>query len=244
MAMDLNAYEGKVAEESLRLHTRFHHVFWCPNTIRMHRHCDSLLATACNGRSVLSVGCWSGDELQELVRYSPARVVGIDISETAICEARAKWGTKAQFHAMDVHRMSFADDSFDVVFGRAILHHLDLETALREIRRVLKPGGWAIFEEPLADNPAGKILRWLTPKARTLEEQPLSRTQIAHADAEFGAARHFYANLVSVPLAMATSLTPLRANNVILRAADQVDRLLALTPLRHWMRYAALCWQK
>src|SRR5258705_9482764 len=59
-----------------------------------------------------------------------ARRLGLDV-ETAVCEAE---------------RLPFENDSFDVVFGHAVLHHIpDLEQAFREFRRVLKPGGGIAF---------------------------------------------------------------------------------------------------
>ena len=54
--------------------------------------------------------------------------------------------------------LAFADDSFDLVFGNAVLHHLDIATAAREIYSVLKPGGVAIFREPLGEN---RGLEWI-----------------------------------------------------------------------------------
>jgi SAM-dependent methyltransferase len=53
--------------------------------------------------------------------------------------------------------MTFADNSFDFVFGNAVLHHLDIAAAAREIYRVLKPGGVAIFREPFGEN---RLLEW------------------------------------------------------------------------------------
>jgi len=50
---------------------------------------------------------------------------------------------------MNAEELKFADDYFDIVCGGAILHHLDLNKALSEIARVLKPDGKAIFVEPL-----------------------------------------------------------------------------------------------
>jgi ubiquinone/menaquinone biosynthesis C-methylase UbiE len=48
--------------------------------------------------------------------------------------------------ATDAERLPFADASFDLVFGHAVLHHLpDLEQAFGEFARVLRPGGWIVF---------------------------------------------------------------------------------------------------
>lgn len=74
---------------------------------------------------------------------------------------------------MDAENMVFKNDSFDVVFGRAILHHLDINKAGREIARVLRPGGRAIFIEPLGNNPLISLYRHFTPSDRTKDEHPL-----------------------------------------------------------------------
>ena len=45
----------------------------------------------------------------------------------------------------NAYAMSFTDDSFDAVIGSSVLHHLDIEKALSEIYRVLRPGGVISF---------------------------------------------------------------------------------------------------
>jgi len=58
-------------------------------------------------------------------------------------------------------------------------HHLDFLRALDEIKRVLRPHGKMIFTEPLDNNPVGKVVRALTPHARTDDEQPLRWKEMA-----------------------------------------------------------------
>lgn len=79
---------------------------------------------------------------------------------------------------MDAHELDFEDDSFDVVFGREILHHLDYEVVAQEMRRVLKPGGQIVFLEPLGRNPVGKLVRHLTPEKRTEFEKPVDKHEL------------------------------------------------------------------
>ena len=69
----------------------------------------------------------------------------------------------ATFIAGSAHDMPFPDDSIDVVFGIAILHHLDLDLVSREVRRVLKPGGRAIFQEPVRNSAVVRFVRSLIP---------------------------------------------------------------------------------
>jgi SAM-dependent methyltransferase len=110
-----------------------------------------------------------------------ARVVGIDVSAGYLDEARRRAevnGARVAFVQADAERLPFAAGSFDRVWGNAVLHHLDLPTAARELRRVLAPGGRAVFCEPWGDNP---LLAWARRRLRypgkqhTPDERPLDR---------------------------------------------------------------------
>jgi ubiquinone/menaquinone biosynthesis C-methylase UbiE len=245
VAREKAAYDGgTVHKESAALQARFIHVFRCPNSMRGERFFAESVADYAKDKDILDYGCYDGWMVPRYHEMKPRSITGLDISETAIAAANAQFGEIAKFYAADAHAMPFPDESFDLVVGRAILHHLDFDLALREIHRVLRPGGTAIFLEPLGDNPGAKLLRALTPKARTKDERALSRAILQRTDAFFGGSSHFFYNLVSVPVAMATSLTPLSADNVLLSFADRVDRMLAHTPLKYWMRQVILVWHK
>ncbi len=77
------------------------------------------------------------------------RLVATDISAGMLVELRAtatRLGLEVRTETLDAERLPFADRSFDIAFGHAILHHLpDLEGALTELRRVLRPGGTLAF---------------------------------------------------------------------------------------------------
>lgn len=77
------------------------------------------------------------------------------------------------FHIMDANNLTFPDQTFDVVFGSAILHHLDVEKSINHIHRVLKPDGFILFLEPLNMNPLYKIYRIFNKKERTPDEHAL-----------------------------------------------------------------------
>ena len=122
---------------------------------------------------VLSYGCGLGEGLSSLLPIAKS-LDGIDISDAAIEQVRQKLGgPSAAFHVMDAMNLDFPDRRFDLVFGSGIIHHLDVELACKEIHRVLKPGGRAIFWEPLGVNPIINAYRHVTPNARTPDEHPL-----------------------------------------------------------------------
>ena len=103
--------------------------------------------------------------------------IGIDISDILIEKAKknAKENSveNIDFYIMDAMNTTFDDEYFDIIHSNAILHHLNLELSLNEIKRILKNNGTAMFLEPLATNPVIALYRKLTPKARTPDEQPL-----------------------------------------------------------------------
>ena len=104
------------------------------------------------GMRVLEVGCGTG-EFTRRVAPVGARLVALDLSSDLLARARAKAEAVAQFVRGDAQALPFADGTFDVVYGCSILHHLDVDVALREIRRVLRPGGRLVFSEPNLVNP-------------------------------------------------------------------------------------------
>src|SRR5919206_3848536 len=76
-------------------------------------------------------------------------LVATDISQgmlDALSASARKLGVPVETVCTEAERLPFPDDSFDLVFGHAILHHLpDLEASFREFRRVLRPGGRIVF---------------------------------------------------------------------------------------------------
>lgn len=95
------------------------------------------------GLSLLDVGCGPGTITADLAALvAPGLVVGVDAAEAVLDEARAHGVTNARFEVADAYALPFADDSFDVVHAHQLLQHLtDPVAALREMRRVARPGG-------------------------------------------------------------------------------------------------------
>ncbi len=106
------------------------------------------------GRRALELGCGTGIFL-ERVAASGAAIVGLDLSEDLLAKARARMRPfqNVVLARGNAEALPYPEASFDVVYGSSVLHHLDLDAALREARRVLRPGGRIVFAEPNAINP-------------------------------------------------------------------------------------------
>lgn len=130
-----------------------------------------------SGKHVLEYGCGEGWITKDLA-LKGAIVSTFDISIEAVhrtCEVLKSAGVMNQCSVaqMGAERLEYPAQSFDMVIGFAILHHLDLDLAIPELYRVLKPGGMAYFAEPLSGNPFINLYRRLTPQYRTEDEKPL-----------------------------------------------------------------------
>ena len=106
------------------------------------------------GVRALELGCGTG---VFLARVAPcgASITGIDLSLDLLAKARARMSGTGNVVLVrgNAERMPFPDGSFEAVYGSSILHHLDLERALAEALRLLKPGGRIVFAEPNILNP-------------------------------------------------------------------------------------------
>ncbi|WP_326569377.1 class I SAM-dependent methyltransferase [Amycolatopsis rhabdoformis] len=106
-----------------------------------------LLPRLDSGQSLLEIGSGAGTITADLAaRIAPGRVTAVELTETARDLGRAEAQRRGQdnidFVVGDVHALDFPDDTFDVVHAHQVLQHVaDPVLALREMRRVCRPGG-------------------------------------------------------------------------------------------------------
>ena len=185
------------------------------------------------GKRVLDFGCGSGFHTIQTAQFA-GQVTGIDISPEAIRLAQEKaeaagLSSKTAFTEMDAEALTFPPASFDVVSVRGVLHHMDLGAALGQIRRVLVPGGKAIFLEALANNPIIQRYRERTPHLRTeWETHHILRFEDSTKMRKFFKrveVRSFHlAVLAAVPLRNTPLFEPVR------KALDAVDSAILRVP--------------
>ena len=99
------------------------------------------------GLKVLEIGCGVGTDGAQFANAG-GDYTGVDLTNAAIELARKRFelfGLTGKFRVADAENLDFPDESFDVVYSHGVLHHTpDINAALREIHRVLKPGARAI----------------------------------------------------------------------------------------------------
>jgi len=190
------------------------------------------------GKHVLECGCGINSYAHEL---SPvvASLNGIDISDEAVRQSREQAETlrllNCRFDIMNAESIEFADDTFDLVFGVGIIHHLDLPVFFSEAGRVLKQGGSILFMEPLGYNPFLNLYRKLTPRLRTPDEHPLIRRDLRIIPDFFNEVTityfHFF-TLLAVPFRKTRLFEPL------LRILGGIDSFF----FRHMPGFKYLAW--
>lgn len=216
-------------DEGLR-RTRYNQIFRHTHYLYRQRRHDAvaeLLRRVPHDR-VLEIGSTAWTLFLEQNGIHPAELTCINISERELgsgIEAAQHSQLKPRFKIMDAHALEIPDGSCDVVFGVSVLHHLNLETALQEVRRVLKPTGLMIFAEPLDINPFGRMVRALTPEARTEDERPFRDHDLQMIDRYFECDLHFE-QLLSVPLGIVAGMLFKHEDNQLTRAAFGLDEAL------------------
>jgi len=138
--IDFNT-KGKVVQSRQRKEKEFHNEAYSEHTRESAAKFYSVASSSkafyehfleshCSQRNVLEYGCGPGSYSLYLARRGAADVTGIDISDVGIEQAREKARrqqiARVTYHVMDAEAMDLPNDTFDLICGTGILHHLDL----------------------------------------------------------------------------------------------------------------------
>jgi len=129
------------------------------------------------GAKILDVGCGTGHLAAELARRG-YDAWGVDMSEAMVRYAGEHYSPD-RFQLGDIERIPFPDNTFDGITCLGVMEYLSSdESALREMRRVLKPGGRAVITTPSSicpfyymDRTAGKLRLMVRPLVRFIRHQ-------------------------------------------------------------------------
>jgi len=126
-------------------------------------------------KKILDLGCGAGEAAVYFAKKG-ADVTAVDISEGMlnVVERVAKLhGVSVKTKACIAPYLDFNNEEFDIVYAANLLHHVDIEETLKEVKRVLKKGGIFVSWDPLHHNPLIRVYRKIATKVRTEDEHPL-----------------------------------------------------------------------
>ena len=194
------------------------------------------LVASFENKEILEIG--SNSWLQWInKKVIPKKLTCINIAEVELKRGISRstnLNFDIEFKLMDANNLTFPDNSFDIVYGGAILHHLDIERTLNHIHRVLKPGGRILFTEPLNMNPLFRLYRKLNPKERTPNEHALVLSDFKLIKGKF-TFDHYFFDFFSVIFGYISLkiFGDRNYNNWINKFAYKLDVMLSKIPFLH-----------
>ena len=153
---------------------RFENIFY-KALHNMFEDFNSIISDKAKKKIVLDFGCGIGSLTEKVTQFNPEKLVGVDISEISInkaIESSKNLNLQIEYSVDNCENLELKDNTFDLVYGSGILHHLNLNKSINEICRVLRKDGEMVFLEPLGTNPIINFYRKLTPNSRSVDEHP------------------------------------------------------------------------
>jgi SAM-dependent methyltransferase len=215
-------------ERNDRLHGFLSHARVTPAANRVHALQRRLVLERARTGTALEIGCGSGGGCVYLMKAGAHSVHGCDLSERMLSAASGAddYQGRLRFFQHDVH-IPF-EGTYDVIFGRAVLHHIAYRDVLpRLLDQNLRSGGLMAFLEPLGDNPLLRLY-WLSGGLfHTADERPFRRADIVWMQHRFPGFRMIPCDCLGLPGAVLSSLLFTSPDNRLLRACDRADQWLA-----------------
>jgi SAM-dependent methyltransferase len=172
----------------LRLNRIFFNKYAEPQDDWDWRQYGAKLLGSVTGCRVLDYGCGQGEEAVYLAKMG-GHVTAIDISPVGVrlTNERARLngvGDRVNAMLMRCDPTEFLSESFDVIHGFGILHHIGLRVGMTEVKRLLRPGGRGLFFEHMGNS---KMIEWLRPKEQdyTKGERPVTWKETQELRSEF-----------------------------------------------------------
>jgi ubiquinone/menaquinone biosynthesis C-methylase UbiE len=191
------------------------------------------------GQRALEVGCGTGIFL-EAASTTGASIVALDLSSDLLAQARTRVAAadKVRLSLGNAEQMPYRSASFDAVYGSSILHHLNIDAALAEVHRVLRPGGRMVFTEPNILNPQVAIMfhLGLTKKyfGVSPDEMAFTRFRAAQALRDAG-----FADIRVKPFDFLHPATPVRMMEGVARAGRALEAIPLLREIAGSMMITA-----
>lgn len=141
--------------------------------LRWARRCRLFKEFIGNRKSlVLEIGCGTGLFTKELATTANT-ITAIDISDALITEAKKRvHAGNVKFVVDNAYKTKFKPNSYDFIVGSSSLHHLEVDAALKEFSRILKPGGGIMFTEPNMMNPQIALVKNIPALKRRAGDSP------------------------------------------------------------------------
>jgi ubiquinone/menaquinone biosynthesis C-methylase UbiE len=133
-----------------------------------------------SGKKILELGCGAGEASVYFAKKG-AMVTATDLSSgmiDVVKKVAKKHKTNLCAYQCNSNKLPFNNQSFDIVYAANLLHHVDIDSTIKEIARVLKDGGTFVSWDPLAHNPLINIYRRIASEVRTEDEHPLKMCQL------------------------------------------------------------------
>ncbi len=193
---------------------------------RWRRRVQLLTSHITPGMKVLELGCGPGYFTKELAKTG-AEITAIDISPDFLDVARQQiQDNNVHFEQENAYALTYKDESFDTIVGSSVLHHLEIDQAVREIFRVLKKGKEIVFAEPNLLNPVILFLFKFPFVRKPFEiapdEMPISRWSFQKKLEKIG-----FQNIIVKPHDFLFPLTP----KPMIQTVQQLGKLAESTPI-------------
>ncbi len=195
------------------------------------------------GARVLEVGSGPGT-LSVYMALQGAHVTGVDVSEENVALARRRAAVngvseRTDFRVVPIEQFDDPAETYDFIIGNQVLHHFELDQAMPNIRRLLKPGGRGVFCEPVLLLPAPlRRLRDQPLVKRVLPKRVDTPTERSVSLEDLAIIRNAFANLRVHPFQLLA-----RARNFVTLSDTAISRLARIDAwlLTHVAALRPLC---